>query len=768
MPRTPSAKSRRRAAPAAPRRTPRKRAAARSRGPVGTARIRMYRQGLGDCFLLTLPRSDGGDFHMLIDCGVLLGTENKAGRLRQVVQDVIRATGGHVDVFVVTHEHYDHVAGLLLADDLFTADAADRTRLSAGEVWFGWTEDPDDPLAQRLRADREAKKQKLAAMLMAMTERGMAATPEAERLAGILGFFGIDFTPGQAQLGMSRAMAARAQPGKAKGRGDTGAAMDFARSLAPGRVHYRRPGEPPWQSDALDGLRIYVLGPPLEEAALRKADGRSEVYHFGVAAGVLDASYAATFGAAAMDPEEASLWADACPFEAGMGAHLPNPAAPAPDLLSREQAEFLRDHYAGPPDDPTLPDQDWRRIDGAWGGSAALFALKLDAATNNTSLVLAIEIGAEPGKGPVLLFPGDAQVGSWLSWQDLAWSAEDGAVTGPGLLARTAFYKVGHHGSHNATARAKGLEMMPASGLLACIPVDDAMAARMGWHEMPLASLVAELNRRTGDRLIRMDRPLPEGLAEAAAAAEDFEPRASGREAGEDPLYYELTLDLAAARPAAATPPAASPSAPAPRRGRRMGFAAAGDPPLAEVTAEHVRRLFPDTPIAPIRTHLGTVLDGLRARGLTDRDMLLMALATIRAETEGFLPIDEGRSPLNTRDAPFDLYEPGTGAGDRLGNTHRGDGPRFKGRGFVQLTGRENYTRIGPQVGADLVARPGLANDPVLAGLILAQFLQNEETAIRTALKAGDLLAARKLVNGGSHGFARFKDAFERGCIEFP
>jgi hypothetical protein len=46
-------------------------------------------------------------------------------------------------------------------------------------------------------------------------------------------------------------------------------------------------------------------------------------------------------------------------------------------------------------------------------GLAGRLALQLDSDTNNTSLVLAFELGKS---GRVLLFPGDAQVGNWLSW----------------------------------------------------------------------------------------------------------------------------------------------------------------------------------------------------------------------------------------------------------------------------------------------------------------------------------------------------------------
>jgi hypothetical protein len=189
---------------------------------------------------------------------------------------------------------------------------------------------------------------------------------------------------------------------------------------------------------------------------------------------------------------------------------------------------------------------------------------------------------------------------------------------------------------------------------------------------------------------------------------------------------------------------------------------------LDQVTAQAVKRMFPATPLANIAANLPHVSTGLRSRGLGDRAMVLMALSTIRAETEGFVPISEGRSQFNTKNTPFDLYDAGTPKGARLGNTQKGDGPRFRGRGYVQLTGRDNYTRISGQIGVNLVDDPERANDPATAGVILAQFLKNQQSAIRAVLARDDLKAARKLVNGGSHGFSRFEDAFRRGEEALP
>jgi hypothetical protein len=188
------------------------------------------------------------------------------------------------------------------------------------------------------------------------------------------------------------------------------------------------------------------------------------------------------------------------------------------------------------------------------------------------------------------------------------------------------------------------------------------------------------------------------------------------------------------------------------------------------VTPEMVKPMFPGTPAGNISTNLPFVLAGLRARQLGDRPMVLMALSTIRAETASFKPIDEGKSKFNTSPggSPFNLYDAGTSIGARLGNTEKGDGPRFKGRGYVQLTGRFNYNRVGPQVGVDLVANSALANDGAIAGLILAQFLKNVESKVRNALANDDLPKARKLVNGGSHGLENFTNAFRIGEKNLP
>jgi hypothetical protein len=158
------------------------------------------------------------------------------------------------------------------------------------------------------------------------------------------------------------------------------------------------------------------------------------------------------------------------------------------------------------------PEQAWRRIDYDWLHAAADLALQLDSITNNTSLALAIERISDRR---VFLLPADAQQGNWLSWHDAAmkWKVNDGQttreVTAADLLKRTVFYKVGHHSSHNATARAKGLEMMQRKDeLIAFIPVDRAVALGrnpQGSWKMPAFTLYRNLLDHCQGRVLRSD-----------------------------------------------------------------------------------------------------------------------------------------------------------------------------------------------------------------------------------------------------------------------
>ncbi len=171
-----------------------------------------------------------------------------------------------------------------------------------------------------------------------------------------------------------------------------------------------------------------------------------------------------------------------------------------------------------------------------------------------------------------------------------------------------------------------------------------------------------------------------------------------------------------------------------------------------------VKRLFPYTKTSNIEKNLPYVIAALAAFGLTEHRLVATALGTIRAETEGFVPIAELPSQFNTLPghAPFSAYD------RKLGNKAPGDGYRYRGRGYVQLTGRANYAKFGEILAIKLVDNPDYARAPEVAACLLAAFLDANRNRLTQALDRQDLKAARKVVNGGSHGLERFADTYTK------
>lgn len=188
---------------------------------------------------------------------------------------------------------------------------------------------------------------------------------------------------------------------------------------------------------------------------------------------------------------------------------------------------------------------------------------------------------------------------------------------------------------------------------------------------------------------------------------------------------------------------------------------------IPKVTVNVVSKMFNTTGRSRtwnnISKYLPSVLRALKEQDLTDKKMVLMALSTIRAETGSFAPISEFKSRYNTSPGghPFNLYD----HRKSLGNKGKPDGDKFKGRGFIQLTGRYNYTHYSKKLGMGngLVKNPDKANNPLVAARLLALFLKDKELRIKDALLRRSFREARKLVNGGSHGIDAFTKAYRKG-----
>lgn len=128
-------------------------------------------------------------------------------------------------------------------------------------------------------------------------------------------------------------------------------------------------------------------------------------------------------------------------------------------------------------------------------------------------------------------------------------------------------------------------------------------------------------------------------------------------------------------------------------------------------------------------------------------------LATVKHEcADTFQPITERGAK-----SYFDKYEPGTSIGKNLGNTVKGDGYLYRGRGYVQLTGRANYQKMSTNLGLtgedDLIVHPDNALHPEVAYRIMSYGMRNGSF---TSKKLNDYINAtkcdytnsRRIING--------------------
>jgi putative chitinase len=139
-----------------------------------------------------------------------------------------------------------------------------------------------------------------------------------------------------------------------------------------------------------------------------------------------------------------------------------------------------------------------------------------------------------------------------------------------------------------------------------------------------------------------------------------------------------------------------------------------------------------------------------------------MFMARLDHETGGFRYMKELGQP-----SYFDRYE---GRKD-LGNIYQGDGFKYRGRGFIQLTGRKNYAYFSPITGADLENYPDIAaREDVAARIAIAYWniaKVKDGRTIAQAAKEGDVEAVVRGVNGGMNGFNETLTLYEDYLNEY-
>lgn len=192
---------------------------------------------------------------------------------------------------------------------------------------------------------------------------------------------------------------------------------------------------------------------------------------------------------------------------------------------------------------------------------------------------------------------------------------------------------------------------------------------------------------------------------------------------------------------------------------------------MSYFTAEQIADAL-KSPLENVKKYWPLLEAALIERGMKDLHTQAVALATVAAECRTFKPINEYGGPAYF----FRMYDPGTPDPERkkvakaLGNTQPGDGVKFHGRGFVQLTGRANYAKYGKLLGVDLETHPELALDDKQSCRIFAAYFHDHGVDVWAnkafaqtdpAQKEVCFKKCRRLVNGGLNGYAEFRQAIK-------
>jgi hypothetical protein len=298
--------------------------------------------------------------------------------------------------------------------------------------------------------------------------------------------------------------------------------------IAKNKIEYHIPSDIIENLENLDGIKFYVLGPPLSwENVKLETGGKGESYQHNKEISGSDA-----FAAAILEYDANQINNNALPFDSTYD--LDNGLA-LPTIIYNKL------------------NNEWRKIDYDWLYSAGTLALRINSITNNLSLALAIEF---EDSGKIMLFPGDAEYGSWASWHTINWNAlsrDKNKHLTEDLLNRTVFYKVAHHLSHHGTAQRLGLEMMIHPELVSMATLDYTVISPSWKNTMPNRAIIKELLARTKGRLMIMNEeqlyydfdnetPLTDIIEDAKNRMNNKEEMEFASNFIKEPMYLQYTV----------------------------------------------------------------------------------------------------------------------------------------------------------------------------------------------------------------------------------